>query len=707
VRINAAAAAISASLVAGENVQLAETPEAQVRVSVPGLTTARADLEAVTGRVEALENEGNDIPGKLKIDDELTNRDSSFALHIGADRIFAGNAFLAVVNSNNVVVSQVLRGDLATSQDPVVQLHVTPSKTWVKDLQVTGSLVAPTINVPGRILANSFPLYDASYTLHATGDRVYAKMLDTPQVSTQFLLVAGQTQTFRADASSSRQAAFTTHVGASRMWTKALTADSLTSPEITTLNTWATDLDARTTATEAVNGTQQTEIDLLETEVVDLKLRASTLEGGVAMHYGFITTLQGRAATTEGEVDALQTRATALETANTSQTAQINDLKVRATTVEGASVFFNQELERVQSELDEAEVDIADLDLRTTALQNSVGAITTGQSTQDAAISQLSSGVSVLQTNVGGLTTRVATLEGAGSNVNIPGRLLVNNAAEYNPSYALHVGLSTMTAWLDANTVVAESLLVPGADNVRPLKVNSSTTRDSSYQMHVGPSHVWAKNMTVETSLTAPELTTVQTGLASLTTDFTTARTLLYDVETLTMTMWDWKPTVDSRLTNAEANRVTARNSTATTDSQFNVLAGTNVIPLVAGPGIRFEVVNRTIFGGMQIPDYIRVSAGPWVGGRLRSDGFKLSSVGRFDYTVSGSSGAAAGCLISWTEPHPANLDFVKLVTPLPMAQGRERLFWNTWIGSNRSFRVYIQDFNNVGVDRHFTFAVF
>jgi hypothetical protein len=81
--------------------------------------------------------------------------------------------------------------------------------------------------------------------------------------------------------------------------------------------------------------------------------------------------------------------------------------------------------------------------------------------------------------------------------------------------------------------------------------------------------------------------------------------------------------------------------------------------------------------------------------------------VGRFDYTVTGKSGDATGCLISWTEPHPANLDFVKLVTPLPMAQGRERLFWNTWIGSNRSFRVYIQDFNNVGVDRHFTFAVF
>ena len=47
------------------------------------------------------------------------------------------------------------------------------------------------------------------------------------------------------------------------------------------------------------------------------------------------------------------------------------------------------------------------------------------------------------------------------------------------------------------------------------------------------------------------------------------------------------------------------------------------------------------------------------------------------------------------------------LVTPLPLVQQRERLFWNTWIGSSRSFRVFISDFNGNGVNRHFTFAVF
>ena len=72
VTISSAAAAMFASLVAGENVQLTETPEARVRIAVPELTTARADIAAVGARVEALENEGDDIPGRLKVDDSLT-----------------------------------------------------------------------------------------------------------------------------------------------------------------------------------------------------------------------------------------------------------------------------------------------------------------------------------------------------------------------------------------------------------------------------------------------------------------------------------------------------------------------------------------------------------------------------------------------------------------------------------------------------------
>ena len=84
-----------------------------------------------------------------------------------------------------------------------------------------------------------------------------------------------------------------------------------------------------------------------------------------------------------------------------------------------------------------------------------------------------------------------------------------------------------------------------------------------------------------------------------------------------------------------------------------------------------------------------------------------MSSVGRYSFTVSGRTGNADGMLISWNEPHPASLDFVKLVTPLPLVYGRARMFWNTWPHTNKSFRVFISDFNGAGLSTLFTFAVF
>jgi hypothetical protein len=296
-------------------------------------------------------------------------------------------------------------------------------------------------------------------------------------------------------------------------------------------------------------------------------------------------------------------------------------------------------------------------------------------------------------------------LESAGNNIS--GKFLVNNAVVYDPAFVFHIGLNTvMTSWIDAAVVAAESLLVPGVDNVRPLKVNSVNTRDASYQMHIAPTRVWAKNLTVETSLAAPELTTVQSGLAGVVNHANNLQVAVNDVETHVATLQEWRTGLDPRVTALEANRITPRTAN-TSETQYNVLSGTQILPLVAGPGVLMEVVNRTITGGLQIPDFFRISAGPWVAGRLRSDGVKLTSVGRYDYSVTGKTSDAAGLLISWVNPpHPANLDFVMLVTPLPMAQGRERLFWNTWIGSSRSFRIFVSDFNGVGVDRHLTFAV-
>ena len=68
---------------------LTENTESQLAIAVPGLTTLRSDREAAEARVTALENAGDDIPGRLKVNDAL-HYDETFTLHIGWDRVMAG-----------------------------------------------------------------------------------------------------------------------------------------------------------------------------------------------------------------------------------------------------------------------------------------------------------------------------------------------------------------------------------------------------------------------------------------------------------------------------------------------------------------------------------------------------------------------------------------------------------------------------------------
>ena len=44
-----------------------------------------------------------------------------------------------------MVVSRILRANVANEKDPAVQLHVTPTRAWVKDLEVTTVLTAPQV----------------------------------------------------------------------------------------------------------------------------------------------------------------------------------------------------------------------------------------------------------------------------------------------------------------------------------------------------------------------------------------------------------------------------------------------------------------------------------------------------------------------------------------------------------------------------------
>ena len=295
---------------------------------------------------------------------------------------------------------------------------------------------------------------------------------------------------------------------------------------------------------------------------------------------------------------------------------------------------------------------------------------------------------------IAALQTRVQALEGLGGEV--PGKLRINDANARDTGSIFHIGGDRiMFNRSDSHTMVVENLAVRsiGGTNTT-FSATPSNTRLSQYQMQVSNENSWVKTLTVETSITAPQITALQTGLTAATGNYNSLLTTTTALGT--------------RVGTLEIEKIVPRTANVPENEQFHVLRGTALLPLVAGPNVRLETVNRTLIGGLTSPDYVRISAAPFVAGRLRSDGVKLTSLGMYDYTTSGRTGAADGLLISWVNPpHPANLDFVMLVTPLPLAQGRERIFWNTWIGSSRSFRIYMSDFNGNGVDRHLTFAVF
>jgi hypothetical protein len=117
----------------------------------------------------------------------------------------AGRGHIDSVNSENMVASRILRANVANEEDLAVQLHVTPTRARVKDLEVTTKLAAPEVtslttrvaalenadvNVPGRLLISDFPFYDASYTLHISRDRIMAAQADVAYVDADTILVS-------------------------------------------------------------------------------------------------------------------------------------------------------------------------------------------------------------------------------------------------------------------------------------------------------------------------------------------------------------------------------------------------------------------------------------------------------------------------------------------------------------------------------------
>ena len=102
--------------------------------------------------------------------------------------------------------------------------------------------------------------------------------------------------------------------------------------------------------------------------------------------------------------------------------------------------------------------------------------------------------------------------------------------------------------------------------NFDTFRATRELNRFSQYQMQVGFERAWVKTLAVEASITAPELTSLTSRVATL--EATPA--------------------------------VTARNAAGVDQSeQYLVISGKSIIPLVAGHGCVIETVERTISGGL------------------------------------------------------------------------------------------------------------
>ena len=90
------------------------------------------------------------------------------------------------------------------------------------------------------------------------------------------------------------------------------------------------------------------------------------------------------------------------------------------------------------------------------------------------------------------------------------------------------------------------------------------------------------------------------------------------------------------------------------------MLRGSRLLPLVAGPGVVLQTVNRNLVGGLTEPDYVLVSARPWAAGRVSQSATTISSTGRHAFTVAGTFGT--GIRIGFPS-HPDGLNYTAFVT--------------------------------------------
>ena len=140
---------------------------------------------------------------------------------------------------------------------------------------------------------------------------------------------------------------------------------------------------------------------------------------------------------------------------------------------------------------------------------NRIPELTSTVNSNITAITQLSTNLSGAQTNTITLATRVNAI---GATNDVPGKLKIDDSSSRDPNFVFHIGGNrVMAGRLDIPTTVTESLdnrALNGSYNT--FRAGEERPQLTQYQMHVVPSKAWVKTLEVQTSLTAPQLTDLQ-----------------------------------------------------------------------------------------------------------------------------------------------------------------------------------------------------
>jgi len=152
-----------------------------------------------------------------------------------------------------------------------------------------------------------------------------------------------------------------------------------------------------------------------------------------------------------------------------------------------------------------------------------------------------------------------------------------------------------------------------------------------------------------------------------------------------------------------EVDAITTKTANLDQGLQYFALRGSRIIPLVAGPGVTLETVNRTLAGGLTEPDYIRVSARPWAAGFIAANGTKVTSYGHVDFEMNGTFSDRRQTRLA--QAHPQGMRCAHSMSPDVGA--RAQLTFNMFAENDpRNFTFFISTPDGAAAIRDLTFVI-